>query len=582
MKKKFFISLIIVSIFLSIILINGCGGGSNSVILPPSVSTQYPDSTNTGAYIHIRITWPQNGSKGRCIMSSGSEEKTLTASMPADTKQIIVKVRPAPDPNDPNTSPDDPNNYLKNGYAEILDTQDKITIGPLPPLKVIVRVEAYDRYGPLLPEQAISIMEKTLQLYVLTPNEVDLDLGDYSIGLTPGPLNTYDAVINTHFSIVYPTPTGTPAPAPSPYPVGNRTIKFTVEPNSVTYTGTEPDVTVQPDDIILDPAQLPLNPIGLGNVNVTSKIKPVKATIKATLLGVDGEDTIISNTCDVNLTLPEAFIYLCYPSENLIRGYNQDGTLSITIPNIEEPYNMVMIDGTIYTSSTNGFNINSITRTGTDKKVIVKEDYGSVSNGLTINAYNNFLCMGNGAKLATVNIATGAMHYDFYSDPNCSRIIDLGHNSRWGYFALYSDIRGQNFVTRITSGSCSWNYSVDITTKKIQCERWSGLEYVYLCDDYGIKIHDQVTFNSIGAIAIPGVLNVATDARYMYALCDSKIKILSLEGNPISEFSVKPGATDIVVQIGGSVPSKQKGYYCPLPTPAPESYNRVFNSSNTP
>ena len=322
--------------------------------------------------------------------------------------------------------------------------------------------------------------------------------------------------------------------------------------------------------------------IGYGKVNVTSNIKPVEATIIAMLMNSDETDILSWNTCDVILTLPEAYIYLCYPAENLIRGYNQDGTLSITIPNIEEPHNIVLVDN-IYTSSINGFNINSVTRTGTDKKVIEKEDYGSVSNGLTINAYNNFLCMGNGAKLATVNIATGAMHYDFYSDPNCSRIIDLGHNSRWGYFALYSDSRGQNFVTRITSGSCSWNYSVDITTKKIHCERWAGLEYVYLCDDYGIKIHDQVTFNRIREIALPGVLNVATDARYMYALCDdSKIKILSLEGSPISEFSVKPGATDMAVRAGGSVSSKQKGYYCPPPTPAPESYNRVFNSSNTP
>ncbi len=184
MKNRLFISLIILIALFSIIFVDGCGGGTDNIITSPSISNQNP---NTGAYIHITVTWPQNGSVGKCIMSSGKEESTITASMPADTKQIIVKVRQAIDPNDPDAPPDDPNSYLKNGYAEILAPQDKVTIGPLPAIKVKVRAETYDRYGPLLPEQAISIVEKEFQLYVLSENEIAMPLGDYDLTLTADP-----------------------------------------------------------------------------------------------------------------------------------------------------------------------------------------------------------------------------------------------------------------------------------------------------------------------------------------------------------------------------------------------------------
>ena len=167
MKNRLFIYLIILIALFSIIFVNGCGSGTDNIMTSPSISNQDP---NTGAYLHITVTWPQNGSVGKCIMSSGKEESTITASMPANTKQIIVKVRQAIDPNDPDAPADDPNSYLKNGYAEILAPQDKVTIGPLPAIKVKVRAETYDRYGPLLPANALAIAEKELQLYVLTQN----------------------------------------------------------------------------------------------------------------------------------------------------------------------------------------------------------------------------------------------------------------------------------------------------------------------------------------------------------------------------------------------------------------------------
>jgi len=426
-------------------------------------------------------------------------------------------------------------------------------------------IEVSYQYNPDEPD---TIVSKTCEVV----------LGVYSISLTPTNLDiagNYNAEINTKLSIVCPDPSGTPDPATLPGSVGGKTIKFTVEPNSVNYTGTLPDVTARPEDIVLEPAQLTLGGDGTGKVKVSSELKPIKATIKATLVGTDGQDTSISRTCDVNLTLPEAFIYLCYPDENLVRGYNPNGTLCISIP-IEEPYNMVMIDNFIYTSSINAFTITEVNRWGSrGQTTILKEAYGSVSNGLTIHAYNEVLCVGNDAKLATVKVFPLAKNYNFYSDPNCSLIKDLGHNSRWGYFALYLDKTGQSFVARIpfTGGEYQWKKSVRNDTTRIHCERWAGLEYVYLCDDEGIKIYDQITFDSIRALPLPGVLNVGTDARYMYALFASKIKILSPEGNYISEFPVKPGATDMVVRAGGDIPLKQKGYFYLPPTPAPEPYN---------
>ncbi|MEQ8186824.1 MAG: hypothetical protein ABRQ39_02535 [Candidatus Eremiobacterota bacterium] len=120
-------------------------------------------------------------------MSSGNEENTLTASMPNGVSKIILKIRKAPDLNDPNAPPDDPNNYLKpNGSIEILPPpnliETRVTLGPLPAVKAIIRAEIYDTKGLLV------IAEKDYELTFDPNNEVVMDLGYTNIYVKIAPI----------------------------------------------------------------------------------------------------------------------------------------------------------------------------------------------------------------------------------------------------------------------------------------------------------------------------------------------------------------------------------------------------------
>ncbi|MBU1627084.1 hypothetical protein KKB18_06910, partial [bacterium] len=149
-------------------------------------------------------------------------------------------VRPVPDPNNPDYV-DDPNNYIKNGYAEIKNPDEGATVGPLPAMKVIVRAEAHDRFGPLAAHMAISAVEKEFQLE-FDENHVSFNLGDYELKLTSeDPLvvekvgltssagqSTYERniVIKANLSIV----------GDSVTPAGSKEINFNlVNPPSDTY-----------------------------------------------------------------------------------------------------------------------------------------------------------------------------------------------------------------------------------------------------------------------------------------------------------------------------------------------------------
>jgi hypothetical protein len=290
---------------LSFIIISGCGGDNNGVTSISSISTPTPDSSVSGGnvgYITVKIIWPQGGQEGKCLISSEDNEKDITASMPLEINRVVVSFYDKTD----NTGVP-----LINGTHEFIwgigKLEEKYTFGPLPAIEAIVKAEAFGEESTTVP---LKIEQQTIQIKPGTKdNIVDLALGDYSIGLTPTAPDegdtSCDAVINTNLSIVYTTPVGTPAPAPSPKPVGNRTIKFKVD--TVTYTGSTPNVTVKPEDIVIEPSPLPLDVNGVGNVKVTAKIKPVEAVIKATLVGLDGQDTIISKTCDVNIEEPESY-----------------------------------------------------------------------------------------------------------------------------------------------------------------------------------------------------------------------------------------------------------------------------------
>jgi len=104
MQTKILLSIMLL-ILAGLILSIGCGGGNNGVT--PSSLTPTPN--NLTGYITIKIAWPQKGLAGSCLISSGNDEDTLTASIPADVSLIEVKIRDANE-STPN------NNTLTNGY----------------------------------------------------------------------------------------------------------------------------------------------------------------------------------------------------------------------------------------------------------------------------------------------------------------------------------------------------------------------------------------------------------------------------------------------------------------------------------
>jgi len=86
MFKKVYMGLLILIIFT--IIAAGCGG-DDDMVTPSSLqgNQQY-------GYITVKVLWPgESIESGECLLSSGDEANTLTASMPGDTKCIYISVR---------------------------------------------------------------------------------------------------------------------------------------------------------------------------------------------------------------------------------------------------------------------------------------------------------------------------------------------------------------------------------------------------------------------------------------------------------------------------------------------------------
>jgi len=198
MKCKLILTLLIFVIF-GLVLFYGCGG-SEGISEPASIAEQ--DNNTDGAYLNVQVVWPQNGMEGSLVISSGSEDNSITASMPGGTVYIKIKVRHVSD---------DPNSNLLNGFAILnaLAGEDKRTLGPLPAVRVIVRAEAFDAATGTKP---VSVAEHEMQLK-LGQNPVGLNLGDYKLTLIAEPV-----ISGLTSSWVAPDETPTPEPTLTPMP----------------------------------------------------------------------------------------------------------------------------------------------------------------------------------------------------------------------------------------------------------------------------------------------------------------------------------------------------------------------------
>jgi len=169
MEQKLYTTLIVLTIF-TLIIATGCGGGNDGITTPDSISNQ-GNTVNTQQLtgsILLKIIWPQPGIDGSCIMASGSNNNSLTASMPSDTIRLNIDVLEF----------NDPNNILFQKQFDKPDTAETIVkIEALPVIKVIVKARAYDDPNSTVP---ISEAEQVLDIHV-GYNPVDLVLGDYDL-----------------------------------------------------------------------------------------------------------------------------------------------------------------------------------------------------------------------------------------------------------------------------------------------------------------------------------------------------------------------------------------------------------------
>lgn len=229
--------IIILITLLAVIIISGCGGGNDGVT---HSSLTIPTPNNLTGYITIKITWPQKGLTGSCIISSGNDEGTLTASIPGDASHVEVKIRDANEP----TS----NNTLTNGYYSFIwNHQNSQTIehtfGPLPAIKVIIRAEAYTPGSDTTP---VSVSEQEYQVKVGHNNNNDnvtLNLGDYDLTLTADPNTIVLGGSSVSGSSLISNVTALPTPTP-----GRTVIKNNLTPMNPCMAEITPEGSPLPTD----------------------------------------------------------------------------------------------------------------------------------------------------------------------------------------------------------------------------------------------------------------------------------------------------------------------------------------------
>ena len=247
MRKTHLIILILAT--LTLIIASGCGGGSDDIITPSSISNQGNNSNTSDntAYIVVKVKWPEKEGPGSLSISSENSEGSLSSNMTIDTKGILIEVLEKEDDSnlgsawipEPNTTAQIP--------VELEDNADNV----LPVIEVIVRASAYDTNDPnsLSAEHLLSIAEKEIELEVGN-NDVNLNLGDYELTLES---DSQEVIINNETSItatleiVYPAPTDG-SPVPTPMPVKDRDITFYITTGDAEFSNGEVTATATTGD----------------------------------------------------------------------------------------------------------------------------------------------------------------------------------------------------------------------------------------------------------------------------------------------------------------------------------------------
>ena len=211
MKLNLFLSFLLLTL-LAFSIISGCGGDNNGITQPSSITTPTVNPSGSG-YLVMDVVWPEEeAASGKCIISSGKNDKDIIASVPRGSIKVVFSVY------EYDESKED---YLGdviikgNPYAEdplkdpatILYPATRIILA-LPAVKVLVKAESWGfNFNSL---QLYSLGYKISDPVQIQPgmNEVELDLGKqgFTLKAIPPEITLHEELSSSIIAIETPVP----------------------------------------------------------------------------------------------------------------------------------------------------------------------------------------------------------------------------------------------------------------------------------------------------------------------------------------------------------------------------------------
>jgi len=232
MQKKFFITLILLTLF-SLVCLISCGSG-NGTTQVSSLVTPTPDPNEYKAYITIKVKWPEGEIPGSCIISPSGNDKEITASMPVGIHKIKFKVFENTDP----AKPIGERQILGEGVITSPNSIVVIFIRsslPFPTVPVTIGAGAFK--DPDLNSLDKPIIEFLKDFEIKVGNNIfDLNMGNEKLNLAANPpdINLQPVISSSSLVNVAPIQTSTPS---NSYDSQKNYYPIIIAPTPRNYTG---------------------------------------------------------------------------------------------------------------------------------------------------------------------------------------------------------------------------------------------------------------------------------------------------------------------------------------------------------
>ena len=238
MQRNVYLSLVLITL-LAFIIISGCGGGNDGITQPSSITT--PTATPSGSgYLVIDVVWPkEEAASGKCIISSGKNDKDIIASIPKGTIKVVFSVYEYDELKEDHLGEViiKGNPYEEDPFAPatIMYPATRIIL-TLPAVKVLVKAESWGfNFNSL---QLYPIGYKISDPVQIKPgmNEVELPLGNQGFTLKAIPPDIALQYVSRSSAIVNIAFTPTPVPGYS-YDSQKGYYPIIIAPTPCNYSG---------------------------------------------------------------------------------------------------------------------------------------------------------------------------------------------------------------------------------------------------------------------------------------------------------------------------------------------------------